>query len=213
MDKDRSLYRHLTVLGGTLDNCLWFLLPEEFFADLMDIVSENKHIVGTQENHLKEMVLLSTQNICLNWWIRKKSQKAEMFVYHTLTDNLNQFTCNCGTIYLMKYSILGYIWSEIWHIVSSCHGYFILCMICIRVNGLYNNVCMKKMGSYDIRNKWGVFFLKDYGNDIVSYVSFSLQLLRITLRIWQQCRNVKHDFFLVKLRVHWFCTSLSVNCV
>ena len=23
-------------LGGALDNCLWFLLPEEFFADLMN---------------------------------------------------------------------------------------------------------------------------------------------------------------------------------
>ena len=27
----------ITVLGGALDNCLWFLLPEEFFADLMNI--------------------------------------------------------------------------------------------------------------------------------------------------------------------------------
>ena len=33
--------------------------------------SANTYVVGTQKNHLHEMVLLSTQNMCLNWWIRK----------------------------------------------------------------------------------------------------------------------------------------------
>ena len=28
----------------------------------------------TQKNHLDETVLLSTQNICLNWWVRKWAQ-------------------------------------------------------------------------------------------------------------------------------------------
>ena len=28
------------------------------------IISQPKHVVGTQKNHLNEMVLLSTQNIC-----------------------------------------------------------------------------------------------------------------------------------------------------
>ena len=28
------MYLQLTALGGALDNCLWFLLPEEIFADL-----------------------------------------------------------------------------------------------------------------------------------------------------------------------------------
>ena len=37
-DKDRSEYLQLTALDGALDNCLWFLLPEEFFADLMNKV-------------------------------------------------------------------------------------------------------------------------------------------------------------------------------
>ena len=35
--------------------------------------SAKTYVVGTQKNRLCETVLLSTQNICLNWWIRKKS--------------------------------------------------------------------------------------------------------------------------------------------
>ena len=31
-------------------------------------------VVGTQKNRLNETVLLSTQNTCLNEWIRKESQ-------------------------------------------------------------------------------------------------------------------------------------------
>ena len=33
--------------------------------------STKAYVVGTQKNHLNEMVLLSTQNICLNLPIRK----------------------------------------------------------------------------------------------------------------------------------------------
>ena len=33
--------------------------------------STKTYVVGTQKNSLNEMVLLSTQNTCLNWWIRK----------------------------------------------------------------------------------------------------------------------------------------------
>ena len=29
------------------------------------------YVVGTQNNHLSETGLLSTQNICWNWWVRK----------------------------------------------------------------------------------------------------------------------------------------------
>ena len=32
------------------------------------------YVVGTKKNHLKEMVLLSTQNLCLNWAIGKYSK-------------------------------------------------------------------------------------------------------------------------------------------
>ena len=33
--------------------------------------STKTYVVGTQKNRLNETVLLSTQNKCLNWWIRK----------------------------------------------------------------------------------------------------------------------------------------------
>ena len=33
--------------------------------------STKTYIVGTQNNRLNEKVLLSTQNTCLNWWVRK----------------------------------------------------------------------------------------------------------------------------------------------
>ena len=34
-------------------------------------ISHPKHVVGTQKNRLNETVLLSTQNTCLNKWVRK----------------------------------------------------------------------------------------------------------------------------------------------
>ena len=34
--------------------------------------STNKYAVGTQKNPLKEMVLLNTQSLCLNCWVRKQ---------------------------------------------------------------------------------------------------------------------------------------------
>ena len=33
--------------------------------------STKTYIVGAQKNCLNETVLLSTQNTCLNWWVRK----------------------------------------------------------------------------------------------------------------------------------------------
>ena len=45
--------------------------------------STKTYIVGTQKNRLNEMVLLSTQNLCFNWWIRKYSQfYAHFFFVH-----------------------------------------------------------------------------------------------------------------------------------
>ena len=35
--------------------------------------STKTHIVGTQKNRLNETILLSTQNICKKWWVRKKN--------------------------------------------------------------------------------------------------------------------------------------------
>ena len=35
------------------------------------LISQPKHIVGTQKNRLHKLVLLAIQNICLNRWVRK----------------------------------------------------------------------------------------------------------------------------------------------
>ena len=40
---------------------------------LLSYFSIKTYVVGTQKNRLNETVLFSTHNICLNWWIRKKS--------------------------------------------------------------------------------------------------------------------------------------------
>ena len=37
--------------------------------NLFSYFSTKTYVVGTQKNRLDEMVLLSTQNTCLNWWI------------------------------------------------------------------------------------------------------------------------------------------------
>ena len=36
--------------------------------------SSKTYVVGTQKNSLNETVLFSTQNTCLNWWVRKSFQ-------------------------------------------------------------------------------------------------------------------------------------------
>ena len=50
--------------------------PPNKIVDLKIIFlfSIKPYVVGNQKNHLNEMVLLSTQNKCLNQWIRKYSQ-------------------------------------------------------------------------------------------------------------------------------------------
>ena len=42
-------------------------IPKNYFS----YFSSKTYVVGTQKNRLNETVLLSTQNICSNWWIRK----------------------------------------------------------------------------------------------------------------------------------------------
>ena len=42
-------------------------VPENYFSYFLT----KTYVVGTQKNRLNETVLLSTQNICLNWWVRK----------------------------------------------------------------------------------------------------------------------------------------------
>ena len=42
-------------------------VTENYFSDF----STKTYVVGTQKDRLDETVLLSTQNTCLNWWVRK----------------------------------------------------------------------------------------------------------------------------------------------
>ena len=42
------------------------------YQKIIFLISQPKHMLwGTQKNCLDEMVLMSTQNISLNWWVRK----------------------------------------------------------------------------------------------------------------------------------------------
>ena len=50
------------------------LLIRRCIQKLFSYFSIKTLVVGTQKNHLIEMVLLSTQNTCLYWWIRKYLQ-------------------------------------------------------------------------------------------------------------------------------------------
>ena len=43
--------------------------------------STKTYVVGTKKNRLNETVLFSTQNICLNWWVRKYLQIYEKKIF------------------------------------------------------------------------------------------------------------------------------------
>ena len=52
------------------------------------LISQPKHyVVGTQKNRLIKTILLSTQNICKNWWVRQ-------YLQITLKTNYNIATLN-----------------------------------------------------------------------------------------------------------------------
>ena len=40
------------------------------YQKIIFIISQPKHVVGTQKNCLNEAVLLSTQNLCLDCWVK-----------------------------------------------------------------------------------------------------------------------------------------------
>ena len=44
---------------------------KECVTDFFFYFSTKTYDAGTQKNRLAETVLLSTQNTCLNWWIRQ----------------------------------------------------------------------------------------------------------------------------------------------
>ena len=46
-------------------------LVKSAYQKIFSYFSTKTYVVGTQKNLLDETVLLSTQNICLNWSVRK----------------------------------------------------------------------------------------------------------------------------------------------
>ena len=49
-------------------------LVKSAYQNINFLISQPKHVVGTQKNRLNETVLMITQNICSNRWIRKYLQ-------------------------------------------------------------------------------------------------------------------------------------------
>ena len=49
-------------------------------------------------------------------------------------------------------------------------------MVCVGVDGLYDDVGVEEMRGNHVGHKWSVLLLKDDGNDVVSDVTLSLQL-------------------------------------
>ena len=45
--------------------------PEYMVKNYFSYFSSETYVVGTQKNRLNETVLLNTQNICLDLWVRK----------------------------------------------------------------------------------------------------------------------------------------------
>ena len=64
--------------------------------------------MGTQKNRLNETVLLSTQNICLNWWVRKYLRIYKIFMAH-LTWIVTVCLSICLIIYCHMYMFIYYI--------------------------------------------------------------------------------------------------------
>ena len=61
------------------------LVKNAYQKNIFIYFSTKTYVVGTQKNRLNERVLLSTQNICYNWWVRKYLQfYAQKIVYLNL---------------------------------------------------------------------------------------------------------------------------------
>ena len=93
-DKVFSPFRDFFFRGTPHSRSLAKINPREnfrFYSNIKPVVIS--YVVGTQKNRLNETVLLSTQNICLNWW---------MYVF----TNLHHFVFVClGLIIVLKQSV------------------------------------------------------------------------------------------------------------
>ena len=54
---------------------------------IFSYLSTKTYVVGTQKNRLNETVLLSTQNTCLNFYLKKKVSLSETMIYYGISEN------------------------------------------------------------------------------------------------------------------------------
>lgn len=66
------------------------------------------------------------------------------------------------------------------------------------------------MGGDHVGGEGSVRLLENNGDDVVAYVSFPLELLRISFRVGQQSRHVEHDLSLLENVVHGLITRVPV---
>ena len=72
MVKFRPVRAYLQTLEG--EGASVFSTLRVWFEIYFLYFSSKTYVVGTQKNSLNQTVLLSTQNTCLNWWVRKYLQ-------------------------------------------------------------------------------------------------------------------------------------------
>ena len=78
--------------------------------------------MGTQKNRLNETVILSTQNVCYYWWVRKHSQfKAHYFYLDLWKDFTRKTCCHQNESYLHCYQDKHYM-ASMWENISSGVG-------------------------------------------------------------------------------------------
>ena len=98
--------------------------------------------MGTQKNRLDETVLLSTQNICLNWWVRKIST---IFTLNFLLNWPNVF----GQLKHALYCVL-----EAWHDQDASNENHMKQFSLINVQ----RALLRDDYTFHLRNKFNFFF-------------------------------------------------------
>ena len=86
---DKSAYVKIIFLISQPKHMLWVLKR----TGSLRRFSTKTHVVGTQKNRLNEPVLLSTHNICLNWWIRKSTQFCLSIPMISAVSNVSRNRC------------------------------------------------------------------------------------------------------------------------
>lgn len=68
---------------------------------------------------------------------------------------------------------------------TQTHWYLVCCVLCTWVFNLHQHISVQKVGGNHVRDKRRGFFLEDCSHNVVSYVSFSLELRKAE----EMCRS------------------------